>query len=354
MRRSVVLSMKWVRQLIPLAQRAEAAGLYRVWTTEYNTYDAMIRSALIAASTERIQIGTGITYAFSRRPVALAAAAADIQVASEGRFTLGLGMGTNGMRSKWYDVHLNSPARRFAETVKLLREAQAATDGLHFNGDYENVDVPGYALDEPELTRRMEIWGSGVNAAMLASAARSCDGVATHPLTVAPGYWQEAVEPALAKGLHEDGSRAKVAAWILTSVQDDEEQARRQSRRNLAFYFSTPSYQSAAQGATWAPAAERVLGTAREKGTNDLEAIADLIPDDMSTTSRSAAPPTRCATGSPGWRVISPQGGWKRSSSSWPLAVRIVRRRSAAARPSLTARRGTQPMLDESIHNLTG
>lgn len=281
MKRSVVLSMKWVRELAPLARIAEEAGIYRVWTTEYNTYDAIVRAALIAASTDRIQIGTGITYAFSRQPVALAAAAADVHTASGGRFTLGLGMGTNGMRSKWYDLKLQSPARRFTEIVRLLDEAQAATDGLKFEGEFTEVHVAGYRLFERDSLPRMEIWGSGVNAAMLTAAARCCDGIAAHPLTISAGYWATAVEEAVAKGVHPDGTRAKIAAWVLTSVHPDEEAARWQSRRNLAFYFSTPSYQSAAQGTTWAGAAAAVLEKARTEGTGDLDGMAALVPDEM-------------------------------------------------------------------------
>lgn len=281
MKRSVVLSMKWVRELAPLAQRAEAAGLYRVWTTEYNTYDAIVRAALIAASTDRIRIGTGITYAFSRQPVALAAAAADVQAASGGRFTLGLGMGTRGMRGRWYGISLDSPARRFTELVRLLRQAQAATDGLHFSGDYDKTDIPGYSLTDRRTAAAMEIWGSGVNTAMLTAAARCCDGVATHPLTLSPAYWQDAVEAAIARGLHADGSRAKIAAWVLTSVHEDEDEARLQARRNLAFYFSTPSYQSAAQGTAWAAAAAAILERARTEGVEDLDGLAQLVPDEM-------------------------------------------------------------------------
>lgn len=281
MRRSVVLSMKWVGELVPLARRAEEAGIYRVWTTEYNTYDAIIRAALIAASTRQIQIGTGITYAFSRQPVALAAAAADVHTASGGRFTLGLGMGTNGMRSKWYDLQLESPARRFTELVRLLHAAQDATDGLEFTGEFTTVNIPGYRLSEPDGQPRMQIWGSGVNTAMLTAAARSCDGVAAHPLTVSAGYWETAVEAAVAKGVHQDGTRAKIAAWVLTSVHPDEEAARWQSRRNLAFYFSTPSYQSAAQGTSWAGAAAALLEQARLEGTGDLDGLAAHVPDEM-------------------------------------------------------------------------
>jgi alkanesulfonate monooxygenase SsuD/methylene tetrahydromethanopterin reductase-like flavin-dependent oxidoreductase (luciferase family) len=280
-KRSVVLSMQWVQELSPLARRAEAAGLYRVWTTEYNTYDAIVRAALIAATTSAIQVGTGITYAFTRRPVALAAAAADVQAASGGRFTLGLGMGTNGMRSKWYDLQLDAPARRFTEVVRLLRAAQTAAGGLHFQGDYDSTDIPGYVLPDAATAATMEIWGSGVNAAMLTAAARCCDGIAAHPLTLSPAYWNDAVETAVARGLHEDGSRAKIAAWVLTSVNSDEDEARWQARRNLAFYFSTPSYRTAATGATWAGAAARILEQARTGGTQDLNRLAALVPDAM-------------------------------------------------------------------------
>ncbi len=279
MARSLVLSMSWVRELVPLAQAAEAAGFDRVWTTEYQGYDAMIRAALVAGSTDRIGIGTGITYGFTRAPLAMVAAVADVQSASNGRFTLGIGMGTNGMRTRWYDVEIDRPARRFGEYVRFIKAALDAEDGLVFEGEYHRADVAGFGLPDRDLMSRVEVWGSGVNAAMLRSAATHGDGVALHPLTMAPNYWESAIAPALDEAKRPDDSQAKLAMWVITSVADDEEAARLQARRNLAFYFSTPSYRNAAEGASWQAEATAVAGRIAD-GT-PLDDVARSLPDAM-------------------------------------------------------------------------
>lgn len=279
MRRSVVLSLSWVREVVPLAQQAERAGLDRVWTTEYQGYDAIVRAALIAASTERIGIGTGITYAFTRSPLAIAAAAADVQAASNGRFTLGLGMGTNGMRSRWYGVELDSPASRFADYVGFVKSVLRARQGFRYSGRYHKADIPAFEPTEPDLLARLPVWGSGVNATMLRVAAATCDGVALHPLTMAREYWSATIQPTIAAASRPDGKPAELAMWVLTSVADDEHLARAQARRSLAFYFSTPSYRSAAAGAGW----ERTVHAVAERaGRGDtLDELAPLISDDM-------------------------------------------------------------------------
>lgn len=91
MHRSVVLGVSHFEAIVPIAQAAEQAGYDRVWTTEAADRDATIRAAAIAAATDRIKIATGITYAFSRSPLSLAATAADVNRIAGGRFALGLG-----------------------------------------------------------------------------------------------------------------------------------------------------------------------------------------------------------------------------------------------------------------------
>jgi alkanesulfonate monooxygenase SsuD/methylene tetrahydromethanopterin reductase-like flavin-dependent oxidoreductase (luciferase family) len=114
--------------------------------------------------------------------VAVAAAAADIAALSGGRFTLGLGFGTRGMRRRWYGLELDHPAPRFAEYVEVLRAAWKATDGLSHHGTFHDTEIPGYHLEhERKILDSLTVYGSGLHATMLATAA-SCDGIARHPL----------------------------------------------------------------------------------------------------------------------------------------------------------------------------
>lgn len=261
---------------------ADAAGLHRIWTTEYATRDAVIRAVALGMQTERIQVGTGISYAFTRLPLAAAAMAADAQLATGGRFTLGLGAGTRGMRERFYGQDtFDHPAPRLAEYVELLKAAWGAEEGLEFAGDHYSANVPGYRA-HPELKQLgvPQVYGSGLNSTMIRYAAASCDGVALHPVASATHYLEQVVAPAMARGREQAGRPVSLAAWRITSIDDDGDQARNRVRANLAFYFSTPSYASVVEGTPWEQVADRVRDRFHDIGPQWIR-VGEVVPDDM-------------------------------------------------------------------------
>lgn len=277
--RSIVLSTDDVDELVEVALAAEAAGLYRVWTTENTNHDGLIQAAIVGRATSRIRIGTGIAYAFGRTPLTTAVAAADVHVSSGGRYTLGLGAGTRGIRRR-YGVEFDHPAPRLAEYAELVKAAWATTGALEFAGRFYQANVPGWRRDTAPSLSGLDVYGSGLNPTMLRWAARGCDGVALHPLAASEHYLETVVGPALAAGAEQSGRRARFAAWYLTSVADDEEVARARVRRNLAFYFATPSYATAAAGSPWESSAAAVRAGFAEGGA-DWPALERLVDDRM-------------------------------------------------------------------------
>ncbi|WP_460403021.1 LLM class flavin-dependent oxidoreductase [Actinophytocola sediminis] len=282
MHRSIVLSTDNVDELVEVALAAEDAGLYRVWTTENTNHDGVVQAAILGRATTRIRIGTGIAYAFGRAPLTAAIAAADVHVSSGGRFTLGLGAGTRGIRRR-YGVEFDHPAPRLAEYAQLLKASWAATGALDFAGRFYQAHVPGWRRDTAPSLSGLDVYGSGLNPTMLRWAARGCDGVALHPLAASEHYLTEVVGPALAAGAVESGrpgERTRFAAWYLTSVAEDEQVARDRVRRNLAFYFATPSYASAAAGTPWESSATAVRDGFADGGA-DWAALTRLVDDRM-------------------------------------------------------------------------
>ena len=78
--------------LVAQAREAEGAGIECVWAPELFR-SSVTQATWIAAATERITVGTGIAWAFTRSPFILAVSALDIDEMSGGRFRLGLGAG---------------------------------------------------------------------------------------------------------------------------------------------------------------------------------------------------------------------------------------------------------------------
>jgi alkanesulfonate monooxygenase SsuD/methylene tetrahydromethanopterin reductase-like flavin-dependent oxidoreductase (luciferase family) len=263
MRRGVVFATEQLDPLVELARRCERVGLDRVWTTEYVGRDAVARALAIALGTERIEVATGIAYAFSRVPLAMAAMAGDVARLSGGRFGLGISSGTRGVR-RWYGAEgFDHPAPDIAAYAEALREAWAK--------DEELADPP-------------PIYAAALNPIMTRSVARSCDGVLLHALALSRVHLRERVLPALRKGYGQreaDGS-FEVAAWCITAIDEDEERAREMARRQLAFYLSTPSYKTVTGGTAWESVADAVRDGFDASGRKAAwSELSNLIPDEV-------------------------------------------------------------------------
>ena len=82
-----MLSVSWTR---PTTPGLEALGVDGAFTFE-GPHDVFTPLVLAAAATSTLELGTNVAIAFPRNPVQLAHQAWDLQLLSEGRFTLGLG-----------------------------------------------------------------------------------------------------------------------------------------------------------------------------------------------------------------------------------------------------------------------
>lgn len=337
LRRSIVFATSLFAPLPGLAREAEGAGFDRVWTTEFPDRDALVRATVIGMATERIGVATGIAYSFTRHPLALAAAALDVHEAIGGRFTLGLGTATAAMRSRWYGLDEGRAIGRLADAVSMIRGAWAADgrfrhEGEFFRGRVEGLDLAPRAAALPPLP----IYGSGLNAAMLRGATRCCDGLGLHPLAAAPLYAERTVAPILAAARRrqnpgapdatggaprtengvdqlpgapdatgdaprtENGERDFPAAmWVITQIDEDGEAARDRARRALAFFFSTPGYETAAEGEPWADAPERIRRRFAETRA-DWDAVSAEVPDEMVDAMTLAGTPDEVRARLPG------------------------------------------------------
>ncbi|MBS1845327.1 MAG: LLM class flavin-dependent oxidoreductase [Actinobacteria bacterium] len=262
LRRSLVFATDELRPLPALARHAEAAGLDRVWTTEYVGRDAVARAIAVALATERIKVATGIAYGFTRLPLAMASLAADVQRLSGGRFGLGISTGTRGVR-RWYGAEFEPPAPALAAYADALREV------------WEKM---------PDLDPRPPIYGAVLNPVMTRHVARSCDGALLHALALGRTHLRERMVPALEAGLarREVVGGFELAAWCITSIDADEELARENARRQLAFYLSTPSYGTVAAGTPWESVAAAIrdafIASDRKASWGELS---HLVPDSV-------------------------------------------------------------------------
>src|SRR6202171_5544814 len=145
MKRSIVIATPHFESAMVIGRAAEDAKYSRVWLTETTGRDAIVRAAALGTVTSRIGIATGIAYAFARGPLAMAAAAAEAQQACDGRFTLGLGAGTRGIRRRYGVTDWERAAPQFADYARLLRKLLDADGGdVDHKGEFYQLRAPSY------------------------------------------------------------------------------------------------------------------------------------------------------------------------------------------------------------------
>lgn len=261
--RSLVFATDVLDPLRDLTAYAEGAGFARVWTTDFPGRDALVRALYLALRSSEIGVGTGIAYAFTRSPRALASTAADIQRLSAGRFALGLGTGTRGVR-RWYGAEFDPPATRLSDLVDELR---------------------GYWDELPELERvgPPMTAGAAINVVMLRTVARVCDRVLLHPLCLVERHLDDRVLPAMAQGVaRRSGGPPGVAAWCIASVDTDGDLARARARRQIGFYMTTPSYGTVFEGTTFGAATTRIREEFLSmKADPNWDVLGQLVPEEL-------------------------------------------------------------------------
>lgn len=281
MQRGLILTGGSARADVDLAVRAEAAGFDAVFSIEFFNRHGYVPLGAIAQATERVLLGTGIANAFTRTPLLHASAAMDLDELSDGRMVLGLGTATRRMNQDWYGVPFERPAARMTELVRLLRAAIAAQKGLGFQweGEFWQLHVPMYQRPAAPRTE-IPIWVAAVNRGMIGAAGRVADGLVGHP--IATRRWhREVTLPGLreAEGKAERPAGAcRLLPYVVTSIADDREQAIRDAKSQIGFYYTTPLYHSILELHGCKDVGDACRAAFRK---GDLAGLADAVPDDL-------------------------------------------------------------------------
>jgi probable F420-dependent oxidoreductase len=152
------------------------------WTGPY-THQSMFHEVMVvlgymAALTERLELSTGVLILPQRQTALVAKQAAEIDVLSNGRLRLGVGIGWNEVEYTSLNENFRTRAKRMEEQVAVMR--QLWTKPLvTFEGQYHNI--PDAGLLPLPVQQPIPIWFGGRADAVLRRIARMGDGWICHP-----------------------------------------------------------------------------------------------------------------------------------------------------------------------------
>ena len=176
----VGISLHRLDDAAALARRSEALGYDYVTCGEHvffhvPTPNAFVSLAVAAGATERIKLMSTITLAPLYPAALLAKLAASLDVASGGRFSLGIGVGGEYDREfEACGVPVGERGARTDEALEVL-ERLFTGDKVDYQGRF--TSLRGVSLRPPPVQRpRLPVWVAGRREAAWRRAARFADG----------------------------------------------------------------------------------------------------------------------------------------------------------------------------------
>ena len=250
MRVLTTLPQEDLRKVSDAAREAEQACFDGLITLE-NRNDPFLALGVAAVATEKIELGTAVAIAFPRSPMVVANISWDLQVASRGRFVLGLGPQIRPHNEKRFSVPWKAPIGRLREYVLALRAIWTAWEKntkLRFEGEHYTFTLMTPNFVPPSMGLPMTpITLAAVGPKALQLAGEVADGVRLHPFCTRR-YLEEIVMPQLRDGLNKNGRSLEhfevTGGGFIATGSDDAAVARMFEwvRTRIGFYGSTPGY----------------------------------------------------------------------------------------------------------------
>lgn len=219
----VLLSAEYpMTELADLGKLSEDLGYKYFWYVDARYRpECYLGLAAVAAKTEKILLGTGVTDPFSRHPAITAVSIATLDEMSNGRAILGLGAGGATIKALGIDWKLPVAALRECVDVvqRLLRGESVTHEG-------KVVQLQGGKLAFKPLRSEIPIYFATQGAQVSKLAGRVADGV-----LLANTVEEEELRPFLAnikEGLDASGrplSAFDTCVRVEASISDDEEAA---------------------------------------------------------------------------------------------------------------------------------
>jgi probable F420-dependent oxidoreductase len=283
------------------ARRLESVGLDGAFTFE-GPHDVFTPLILAAGSTRSLQLITNVAIAFPRNPVQLAHQAYDLQLLSEGRFTLGLGTQIRAQIEKRYGADFDRPVARMREMLAALRAVFSSWETgerLDFRGQFSSHTLmPPIFNPGPHPYGMPSIAIGGLGPQMVRLAAEVADGLLVMPFNTA-AHFRERTLPAIEQGLAR-GKRVRssleVTAEVIVGCGGDEaemETARTGVRWLLAFYASTPAYRPVLEVEGWEDLQPELNALSKAGRWDEMPG---RIDDTMLATLAALGSPTDVAT----------------------------------------------------------
>jgi probable F420-dependent oxidoreductase len=155
------------------ANPATAAGKGRIGTNENPYHDPFVLFGFLAGCTQRLGFAPGVLILAQRQAALVAKQAACLDVLSNGRLRLGVGVGWNKVEFTALNEVFSNRGRRSEEQVQVM-QALWSQPHVTFKGRYHTIDDAG--INPRPASGRIPVWFGGHAEQTLQRTAKFGDG----------------------------------------------------------------------------------------------------------------------------------------------------------------------------------
>jgi 5,10-methylenetetrahydromethanopterin reductase len=242
------LSMEPVRETIAMARACEDAGFDTFWIAEaypwWRKHSFEARSstavlAVIAAQTQRMQLGWGIISPYTRHPVQIAMEARVMQDLAGDRFLLGLGASKIFMKEIGEgEGEKVGPATVMRESIEIIKGVLMG-DAFQYEGKVFQASVPALKPDAHIPRGAPPIYIAATGPVLQKMSGAIGDGLLTASITTPAfvRYSRQNMEEGARKA-GKDPSKLIVGSVIVGSIGRDSAKGKEGAREQAAMYLA--------------------------------------------------------------------------------------------------------------------
>jgi probable F420-dependent oxidoreductase len=249
-----------VRFLRDFLARAEALGYDSVWVQEQILGDAPMLEPITmltfaAALTSKVRLGTSVILPITRNPVHLAKALSSLDQLSQGRLTLGVGMGGPHVPEPPFGIPKENRARRFVEVLQVMK-ALWTQPRASFAGEFWKFE--NLAMEpKPIQKQHPPIWFGARDEIALKRTVRHGDGwMGAGSSTTADFITQSTLLRRLLEEAKHDPAKFPISKRVYLAIDDNRERA--ESRLRAWFGERYKNADMASRVSIWGSVAECV------------------------------------------------------------------------------------------------
>ena len=230
-----LLSMEEVLLFAKLAD--DRKNVESLWVPESWGREAFASLGALSQITKKVNLGTSIVGVYTRTPAAIAMAATTLDVLSNNRTILGLGVSTPSLVEDWHGTKFERPICRMREYIECLRLMMKG-EKVYYSGTFFNVK--NFKLSYEPKRQKIPIFVAAVNKHMISLGCDLADGILLYLRPIEELRKTVSLIKSRTRKKHKD---FEIASVFIGAVSNKEpEKARERAAKTLAFYIAVGKY----------------------------------------------------------------------------------------------------------------